>query len=109
MTQIKNRGFMKYALILVLIILGGCAALPLFIEDIGKIVEIEEEIKENVSVRKYWEEETDLYENSQTLFCLIEPWKDPQFQESPMDFEKFQEFLKNYSDYYNYHFGPEIG
>lgn len=97
---------MKYFLFFVFAILIGCAALPLFIEDLNELSEIKEEINECISQKRYWEETDELYEND--IFCVIEPWNDPQFQESKEDFEKYKESMKNYSDYYNYHFGPEI-
>lgn len=86
---------MRIISLFALLVLSGCSYLPLFIEDVKEVVEVEQEIM------------NEIHHNDETILCCygtcIEC--DPEVIEF---LEKHRDKMKQWEDYYWYHFGQNI-
>lgn len=83
---------MKLIEILLLLALSSCSSLPFIIEDVEELIEIEQII------------EREIHHNDPKILCVLEPWMYESVEDIQESEETFQERMRNYSDYYNYHF-----
>jgi len=87
---------MKVISLFALVVLSACSAVPIILEEVIEGIEIEQDIMREI------------HHNEDTVLCLLEPWKYEVKEKSEDEEEKFRERMKNYSDYYHYHFNKYL-